>query len=266
MQSTLRLMLGPPFRRFAEVASGFDESVARFGLPEASRQFLPRFIRNADILGQEHIPPDGPVLIISNHPGTVDSLLIASRLPRSDIKIVAKGYPFYQALSKLKDNFIFTTNELNDRVSAIRQSVRQLQSGGALLIFPRGLIEPDPAVMTGAEKTLTEWSPSVELFLRKVPEARLVVTIVSGLIAPSSLRNPFMRLGRNSVERQTVAEFFQVIRHIYLPRSFRVSPKVTFDAPRSALELFEQFGQRGIMQEIVRSAQQLLSTHKVDLP
>ena len=43
MQSTLRVMLGPPFKRFAEVASGFDESVARFGLPEASRQFLPRF-------------------------------------------------------------------------------------------------------------------------------------------------------------------------------------------------------------------------------
>jgi hypothetical protein len=266
MQSALRVMLGPPFKRFAEVASGFDESVARFGLPEASRQFLPRFIRNAEILGQENIPPDGPVLIISNHPGTVDSLLIASRLPRSDIKIVAKGYPFYQALSKLKDNFIFTTNELNDRVSAIRQSIRQLQAGGALLIFPRGLIEPDPAVMAGAEKTMTEWSPSVELFLRKVPEARLVVTIVSGLIAPSSLRNPFIRLGRNPVERQTVAEFFQVIRHIYMPRTFRVSPKVTFDVPRSALELFEQFGQRGIMQEIVRSAQQLLSTHKVELP
>ena len=98
MQSTLRVMLGPPFKRFAEVASGFDESVARFGLPEASRQFLPRFIRNAEILGPANIPPDGPVLIISNHPGTVDSLLIASRLPRSDIKIVAKGYPFYQAL------------------------------------------------------------------------------------------------------------------------------------------------------------------------
>ncbi|TET95977.1 MAG: hypothetical protein E3J30_13060 [Anaerolineales bacterium] len=261
MQSTLRLMLNPPIKRFAEVVSGFDESVARFGLPEASRQLLPRFIRNAEILGQEHIPPDGPVLIISNHPGTVDSLLIASRLHRSDLKIVATGYPFYYALSKLKDNFIFTTNKLHDRVSAIRQSVRQLQAGGALLIFPRGLLEPDPAVMAGAENTITEWSPSIELFLRKVPEARLVITIVSGLIAPSSLRNPLIRLGRNPVEQQTVAEFFQMIRHIYLPRSFRVSPKVTFDVPRSALELFEQFGHHGMMQKIVQSAQQLLSTH-----
>lgn len=261
MQSTLRLMFGPAFKRFAEVVSGLDESVASFGFPEASRQLLPKFIRNAEIVGQEHIPHDGPVLIISNHPGTVDSLLIASRLHRSDLKIVATEYPFYQALSKLKNNFIFTTNKWNDRVSAIRQSVRQLQDGGALLIFPRGILEPDPAVMAGAETTISEWSPSIELFLRKVPEARLVITIVSGLIAPSSLRNPIVRLGRNPAERQTVVEIFQMIRHIYLPRSLRVSPKLTFDAPRSALELFEQFGKRGVMQEIVQSAQQLMSTH-----
>lgn len=261
MQSTLRLMFGPAFNRFAEVISGLDESVAHFGFPEASRQLLPKFIRNAEIVGQEHIPHDGPVLIISNHPGTIDGLLIASRLQRSDLKIVATEYPFYQALSKLKDNFIFTTNKWNDRVSAIRQSVRQLQGGGALLIFPRGRLEPDPAVMAGAETTISEWSPSVELFLRKVPEARLVITIVSGLIAPSSLRNPLVRLGRNPTERQTAAEIFQMIRHIYMPRSLRLSPKLTFDAPRSALELFEQFGKRGVMQEIVQSAQQLLSTH-----
>ncbi len=261
MQSTLRLMLGPPLKRFAEVVSGLDESVARFGFPEASRQLLPRFVRNAEIMGQEHIPHDGPVLIISNHPGIIDGLLIASRLHRSDLKIVVTGFPFYQALSKLKDNFIFTTNELNDKVSAIRQSVRQLQHGGALLIFPRGTLEPDPAVMAGAETTISKWSPSIELFLRKVPETRLVTTIVSGLIAPSSLRNPFVRLGRNPAERQSVAEVLQMIRHIYMPRSLRVSPKLTFDAPRSALELFEQFGKRGVMKEIVQSAQQLLSTH-----
>ncbi|MES0340057.1 MAG: 1-acyl-sn-glycerol-3-phosphate acyltransferase, partial [Anaerolineales bacterium] len=249
------------FNRFAEVISGLDESVARFGFPEASRQLLPRFIKNTETVGQEHIPHDGPVLIISNHPGTLDGLLIASRLHRSDLKIVVTAYPFYQALSKLKDNFIFTTNAWNDKVSAIRQSVRQLQDGGALLIFPRGILEPDPAVMAGAETTISEWSPSIELFLRKVPETRLVTTIVSGLIAPSSLRNPIVRLGRNPAERQTVAEIFQMIRHIYMPRSLRVSPKLTFDAPRSARELFEQFGKRGVMQEIVHSAQQLLSAH-----
>ncbi len=261
MQATLRLMLSPPFKRFADIVSGLDESVARFGFPEASRQLLPRFVRNAEIVGQEHIPQDGPVLIISNHPGTIDGLLIASRLHRSDLKIVATGFPFYHALSKLKDNFIFTTNELSDKISAIRQSILQLQDGGALLIFPRGTLEPDPAVMAGAETTISEWSPSVELFLRKVPEARLIITIVSGLIAPSSLRNPFIKLGRTPTERQSVAEVLQMIRHIYMPRSFHVSPKLTFDAPRSALELFEQFGKRGVMQEIVQSAQQLMSTH-----
>jgi len=261
MQSTLRLMLGPPFKRFADVVSGLDESVARFGFPEASRQLLPRFVRNAEIMGQEHLPHDGPVLIISNHPGIIDGLLIASRLHRSDLKIVVTGFPFYHALSKLKDNFIFTTNELNDKVSAIRQSVRQLQDGGALLIFPRGTLEPDPAVMAGAETTIPQWSPSIELFLRKVPETRLVTTIVSGLIAPSSLRNPFVKLGRNPAERQSVAEIFQMVRHLYMPRSLHVSPRLTFDAPRSARELFEQFGKRGVMQEIVQSAQQLLSAH-----
>lgn len=262
MQSTLRLMLTPPFTRFAEMISGLDESTAQFGFPEAARQLLPRFIRSTEVLGQEHIPEEGPLLIISNHPGTVDSFLIASRLLRPDLKIVVTGFPFYDSLSKLKDNFIFTTGELRDKVSAIRQSLRHLQDGGALLIFPKGTLEPDPAVMSGAETTISEWSPSIELFLKKVPESRLVTTIISGVITPSSLRNPLVRLGRTPTERQSVAEFLQMIRHMYMSRTFLVSPTISFGAPRSALELFEQFGQPGVMPEIVRSAQQLLSTHQ----
>jgi hypothetical protein len=183
-------------------------------------------------------------------------------LPRSDLKIVVTGFPFYDSLSKLKDNFIFTTGEVQDKVSAIRQSIRQLQNGGALLIFPKGTLEPDPAVMSGAETTIPEWSPSIELFLKKVPESRLVTAIISGLIAPSSLRNPLVRIGRTPTERQSVAEFLQMIRHIYMSSTFRVSPTVSFSAPRSARELLEIFGQPGIMPEIVRSAQQLLSTHQ----
>jgi len=266
MQSTLRLMLTPPFTRFAEMISGLDESTAQFGFPEAARQLLPRFISDTEVIGHENIPADGPVLIISNHPGTVDSFLIASNLDRPDLKIVVTGFPFYQSLSKLKDNFIFTTGELQDKVSAIRQSLRHLQDGGALLIFPKGTLEPDPAVMSGAETTISEWSPSIELFLKKVPESRLVTTIVSGIMAPSSLHNPFVRLGRTPTERQSVAEFLQMIRHMYMSRTFRVSPNVSFGAPRSASELFEQFGQPGVMPEIVRSAQQLLSTHREIFP
>ncbi len=55
-------------------------------------------------------------------------------------------------------------------MAAARSGIRHLQNGGALLLFGTGLIDPDPAVYPGAEKEIENWSPSIDLFLRHVPE------------------------------------------------------------------------------------------------
>ncbi|HTX78368.1 MAG TPA: hypothetical protein VMC62_01805, partial [Longilinea sp.] len=73
----LRPVIMPAAMRFAELAVGFDNDVALYGFREAARRVLPIFTREVHARGMEHIPASGPLLIVSNHPGTVDGLVIA---------------------------------------------------------------------------------------------------------------------------------------------------------------------------------------------
>ena len=54
---------------------------------------------------------------------------------------------------------------------AMREALRHLESGGAVLLFARGTIDPDPAFMAGGESELNGWSRSLEIFLGSVPES-----------------------------------------------------------------------------------------------
>ncbi len=74
----LEALFTPAAGRFAEVAARFDDNVATYGFREAACRLLPRFTSGVRAQGTERIPVDGPLLILSNHPGTVDGLV---RLP-----------------------------------------------------------------------------------------------------------------------------------------------------------------------------------------
>ncbi len=68
------------------------------------------------------------------------------------------------------------------RANAVRRSIQHLKDGGAVLIFPSGQIDPDPAVLPGAREALEKWSKSIAIMLRRVPETRLVSAITSGVL------------------------------------------------------------------------------------
>ncbi len=105
-----RKLLGPvfwpPAHRFAKLAATFDQRVAECGLQEAATWVLPKFVPAVEALGQDAIPREGPLLIASNHPGTVDGLAILSQVPRDDVKVVVTGIPFVQGLPGLRDHLI----------------------------------------------------------------------------------------------------------------------------------------------------------------
>ena len=52
--------------------------------------------------------------------------------------------------------------------------------GEAVLTFPGGRIEPDPAVLPGAVEALNHWSSSADLFARLIPGLEVVPVVVSG--------------------------------------------------------------------------------------
>lgn len=254
-------LLSSPTRRFADLAVEFEHAVNRAGLPAAASDFLSLFVDSVTVYGADTIPVDGPLLIVSNHPGTVDGLVIIANLPRDDIRLVISGVPFVRAFPSLKEHLLYTTGDPYERFAVIRAGIRCLRDGDALMLFPTGILDPDPAFMEGADQALDRWSRSLEIFLRSVPEIRVLVTIVSGVLAPECLRNPLTKLRRTSWHQQRIAEYIQISQMLLSRRRFGLTPRVSFAEPLPGEDLLLRAGSEGMTGLIVDRARQLLAEH-----
>lgn len=261
----IRRIFGPIFRspahRFSQIAADFDRDVAQYGFYEAARRVLPRFIKAYQVQGSSQIPEAGPLIVASNHPGAYDSLVISASVPRRDLKVLASGIPFIRSLPCAANHLIYITSDPHERMGALRAAVRHLEVGGAILIFPTGTIDPDPANQLGAEQALEHWSPSLEVMLRKVPQAKALLTIVSGVIDAKWLRNPIVLLQREGAEQRRLAEFFQVMQQLVFGFKPPVYPHVTFAPPLTAGELGKNIGADNILDDLIMHAKDLLQAH-----
>jgi len=103
---------------------------------------------------EQPIPATGPVIIIANHPmGAHDSLSLLKfvSLHRQDLKMVASSY--LSVVKPLEEVFIYADpfNQDNGKktkdasqqhinVRALRESLKHLQNGGVLIIYPSNTI------------------------------------------------------------------------------------------------------------------------------
>jgi hypothetical protein len=178
------------------------------------------------------------LLITSNHPGTIDSLVISASVPRPDLKLVATGIPFLQGLRNAAEHLIYTPRKgVHERMMVVREAVNHLKEGGAVLIFPSGRIDPDPALSPEEAADLGRWSHSVELMLKQVPQTQVLLTVVSNVVSANWRWNPFVRLMGDELKQRTVAELLQVIQSLILPNINRVAPRVTFSDPLTTEDL-----------------------------
>lgn len=230
---------GPAFI-FAREIRAFDDDIARRGIRKAAGALLGRYARRYDVTGVEGIPPTGPVLILSNHPGITDTLALLSAIPRADLKVLAADRPFLRAVPAAAGSLIFLSDQKEQRVSAVRQAMRHLTDGGALLTFPAGAIEPDPAVLPGAADSLARWGSSVLLFVRRVPETTVLPVVVSGVLAPGAQRHPLTLLRRKGAERERLAAMLQVVTNTLFPWVWRVHVTVAFLPPLDGRGLARQ--------------------------
>jgi 1-acyl-sn-glycerol-3-phosphate acyltransferase len=252
-----------PAHRFARLVERFERCNAEYGFSEAARRLLERFISHVVVSGAEQVPSKGPLLIASNHPGAVDAVAIAASLPRQDLKIMVSGVPFFHSLSFIRDHLIYSAQDAHGRMLAVRGAIRHLREGGAVLIFPSGTVDPDPAVFPFAPQSLEAWSSSLALMLNKAPGTRLLVTMVSGVLAPECWRNPLVRLRQSFWEKQKLAEFIQVIQQLVLARRFPLIPRVTFGRPVTLSELCLDEKVEDIMQAIRDNAHRLMEAHRL---
>jgi hypothetical protein len=200
--------------RFARQMLAFDEATGRSGLMEAASQTLRGFVKDVDVCGVENLPASGPALFLSNHPGMTDTLCLFAALARPDLKILALRRPFLQALPHVSERLIFLDDDPAERMAAVRRAAAHLRSGGAVLTFPAGRIEPDPDVYPGACESLETWLDSAGIFLRLVPETRLVPVLVRGVLWDRAVLHPLPRLRPDRESRERLGAAFQLLMQL----------------------------------------------------
>jgi 1-acyl-sn-glycerol-3-phosphate acyltransferase len=96
--------------------------------------------RRLRIVGMEHVPRHGAVLIVGNHVGTVEPALTGVFIPRLDVFYLAKSElfrnPFLGWLFRQSHAFA-VVRESADR-AALRRSLAVLAGGHVLLVYPEG--------------------------------------------------------------------------------------------------------------------------------
>ena len=260
LRNALNPLVNLPSRRFAELFASLDGIIKEKGIASAAQYALSQLSDKVVSNGEVFIPREGPLIIASNHPGTYDGLAIISHLPRNDAKLIVSGVPFFRDLPNASNHLIYATRDTFDRMDVIRKSIRHLKQGGTLLFFPSGKIDPDPSVLPGAGDSLQLWSRSLEIFLRKVPDVNLVLTITSGVLSKEFINHPLTRFFSKGHERRRVMEFMQVIRQMVRRMPVNISPKVSFERPLHSSELIDESGNQ-LNSLILAKTQQLLADH-----
>ncbi len=202
--------------KFAAQMLDFDAQVGANGLTAAAFHTIRRYVRSLRVYGMENLPASGPVLFLSNHPGMADTLALFCAIRRPDLRIIATNRPFLQALPHTSGLLNYISDDPAERMRAVRQTAAHLKSGGAVLTFPAGQIEPDADVYNGAEAALAGWTDSAGVFVRFAPETRIIPALVRGVLWDRAVKHPLVHLKRDRFEREKLGAAFQLLAHILL--------------------------------------------------
>lgn len=250
-----------PINRFSKLGAFFDKMVYQHGFSKAVDISLKLLVSDIDILHAVDVPKTGPLLVISNHPGTYDALCLAAKLPRDDVKIVSSNIPFLKIMKNANDHFLFTSVDNYVRMLVIRNAIRHLEKGGAVIMFPSAHMDPEPAFMSGAMEALDEWSRSIEIFVRKVPETIVQVAIVSRVLIPKYLAHPITRVRKGRRDRQRIAEFLQVVNQMIYKKKINQVPLVSFAQPFSLEQISPEKDISKLLPYSVARAKELMHDH-----
>lgn len=217
-----------PSRRFAHQLLRLDSMVGTRGLHAGSAWMCDQLSGGATVRGAPP-PADGPLLVVANHPGLLDTMALFTAIPRADLRILAVTRPFLRALPNIASHLFSVGATATTRMAAVRTAVRHLRAGGALLTFPAGRIEPDPISVGGAEASLESWSESIDLIVRLAGEIVVLPAIVGGVLTPAALHHPLTRLQHTPEDQRWLAAIIQLL----LPQLRRGVVRVQLGRPIS---------------------------------
>lgn len=152
-------------------------------------EFLPKFFEtmrvdvSIDDSALDYIPTSGPVVVVANHPlGAIDGLaiLMAVRRRRPDAKIIGNSMlqrvkPFAEALIRVDP---FEQDGVSgENLNGIRQTLRHVQQGNALIVFPAG--EVSSKLVKGLGPVDRRWDESIMKIIQRT-SAEVVPAFISG--------------------------------------------------------------------------------------
>lgn len=257
IRRVLAPLLRNPAAKLAKILADFYDGVVNKSPSQGAIDTLPKFSIEVKHSGHSGMPMSGSHLLISNHPGGLDSVAILSCIPRADIKVLVSDVLLMRKLDYLNRYAIFVDFKTVGGMSALRDAISHLNQGGILLLFARGEVEPDPACFPGAVESIDKWSPSIEVMLRKSPLTSVQILSVSGAILPRFAFHPLTRLRKQPETRQKLAEFMQAITSLYNPEKTKTILNIRFSEIMSSGSIPCE----SILPYIIKVAQAEMTSH-----
>lgn len=248
--------------RLAMIGAPFDRILAEQGLPAASEWILGHFCHPALMQGIKNIPSEGPLLIVSNHPGAYDGGVVFIHVNRKDIKWIGTPIPFLDLLPHTRDHIFFASRKDSlSRAIAMRNAVHHLKAGGTLLYYASGHRDPDPAVFPGAEKAMDSWLDVFDTFFKHVPGLNLLPCVISGIVSEHWAHHPLTWLRRKQIDKHRLAEFGQVITQLMRPGRLLITPAISFGEPVNKSKLREEVQGGSLLPAVITRGKSLLQDH-----
>lgn len=250
-----------PVRRFARLLAATDAHIGREGFCAGAAWLADQLVRPAAVHGAQHIPADGPLLLTANHPGAYDSVLLIKALRRDDLLVITSFLPTLMRMPHANPHFHQVRRGDGHAEAMVARAKPHLEAGGALLIFPSGNIDPDPALDARAEAALGDWSSSIGLLLQAAPRTQALVAVVGNILSPRWLRSPIARTQPDGYKRRRLAEFMQISQIVLHGRPRRAVPRLHFAPPLRAADWPELTTAAQLRDRLVEHARALLATH-----
>ena len=237
VRSGLSRTLSWASKRLGQALARFDGRIGALGIAQAAAATLDDLGATWQAVGPNP-PRDGPLLVVSNHPGAYDALVLLAALGRRDVGILAANRPFLRALPELRQHLLLLADDgrAGGRVSPVRRAFAHLARGHVLVHFPAGRIEPDPAFVESGSPLLAKWSRGTGAIVRATARAngRVAGALVSAVHSTRAKRHWAVRWAeRRGVT--TVAPLLQIVA----PRFRDVRAVVRFTEASAAARLLD---------------------------